>query len=324
MRSVALGNRMEEGCVRRTATRRIVAPISRGAVAALVLFFVAESCCARAQNAGGQSNSNTSYNGSTLFVPSLDVNSATSFASVDAARRNRPPEPSKTREDLYYPDGFLTLSSPTPNPKESDSLGKEDSDKSETRGEGEKIRPLDPSVETTPLVLNPYPGVKEPEKRKRDKFSFFAFSIALAGLGVFVYLERRYRDQLRDDIARNSRLCSPNATSADFESVLASNVDLTDPRAPSYANPRYDADVLMFNDPDPSGKNLTDPNFDDFHFEASASRLGRRGPSLSEENFDFVPEGTERSPADELPEDFVVSGCLAKFNGSQNPPEQTK
>ena len=100
-----------------------------------------------------QQGGDASPSGGALFVPSRDVNSSAHFSTVDAARRNRPPEPSKSREDLFYPDGFLTLSSPTPEPAASktstnaSSLSK----KSELEDRGVQLRPLDPSVETTPV-----------------------------------------------------------------------------------------------------------------------------------------------------------------------------
>ena len=273
-----------------------------------------------------QNTSDPAYNGSTLFVPSLDVNSPTSFSSVDAARRNRPPEPAKIREDLFYPDGFLTLSSPTPDPGLSSNSGKDDVRKAEPKDKGASLRPLDPSVETTPLAVNPSLGQEDDKpKKRRDRFFFFAFSIALAGLGFFVYHEFRYREQLRSDLVRNARLCSPNATSADFDSVLAADVDLTDPRAPSYVNPHYGADVLMFDDPDNAGKKLSDPDFDGFHFEASDAQLAHRGPGLGEENFDFMPEGNPSTFSDEPVEDFVVGGGdLVTLNDQQSPPVSTQ
>ncbi|MGI6401334.1 MAG: hypothetical protein ACOX0A_04380 [Thermoguttaceae bacterium] len=263
-------------------------------------------------------NVDPAYNGTTLFVPSRDVNSSTSFSSVDAARRNRPPEPAKTREDLFYPDGFLTLSSPTPEPNVDSSLGKTDRQSNDAQ-----LRPLDPSVETTPLTVNPTQQAERKDSEKgRDHFTFFAVSIALAALGIFIYHEFRYRETLRSDLVRNARLCSPNATSSDFDSVLAADVNMTDPRAPSYVNPHYDADVLMFDDPDHHGKTLTDPDFDDFRFEVSDSQVAHSGPGLNEENFDFTPVGDSSVViSDEPVEDFVVGGGdLATLNDSQNSP----
>jgi hypothetical protein len=274
-----------------------------------------------------QQGGDASPSGGALFVPSRDVNSSAHFSTVDAARRNRPPEPSKSREDLFYPDGFLTLSSPTPEPAASktstnaSSLSK----KSELEDRGVQLRPLDPSVETTPVTTSraQAPEKPAPEKRK-DRFFFFAVSIALAGLGFFVYNELRYREQLRTDLVQNARLCSPNATAADFESVLAADLDLTDPRAPSYVNPRYDADVLMFDDPDSLGKTLKDPDFDGFHFEASADKLAHRGPGLGEENFDFMPEGKLSILNKEPAEDFVVGGDLVAYSDKNGVVESSK
>ena len=273
------------------------------------------------------SNGDLSPNGGALFVPSRDVNSSTHFSSVDAARRNRPPEPSKTREDLFYPDGFLTLSSPTPESAATSSTANIDSTSRKTGSEdrGVQLRPLDPSVETTPITVGqPQITEKVAPKKRRDRFFFLAVSVALAGLGFFVYNEFRYREQLRADLVRNARLCSPNATAADFESVLAADLDLTDPRAPSYVNPRYDADVLMFDDPDPLGKTLKDPDFDGFHFEASDNKLNHRGPGLGEENFDFMPEGRSVVLNSEPTEDFIVGGDLVAYDDRNNLVESSK
>ena len=279
-----------------------------------------------AQSRGQQNGVEVPSNGGALFVPSRDVNSSTHFSTVDAARRNRPPEPSKSREDLFYPDGFLTLSSPTPEPPTpKGSSSGVSSKKAEFEDKGAQLRPLDPSVETTPITVSqPQSSGKAASRKRKDRFFFFAVSIALAGLGFFVYNEFRYREQLRADLVRNARLCSPNATAADFESILTADLDLTDPRAPSYINPRYDADVLMFDDPDPLGKTLKDPDFDGFHFEASDARRFHQGPGLGEENFDFTPEGNSSILNSEPTEDFVVGGDLVAYDEKSNLVESSR
>ena len=283
--------------------------------------------CLYAQTRVQSSGGDVSPSGGALFVPSRDVNSSTHFSTVDAARRNRPPEPSKSREDLFYPDGFLTLSSPTPESSTASMAANVDttSRKIGTEDRGVQLRPLDPSVETTPVTVGqPQMTEKVSTKKRRDRFFFFAVSVALAGLGFFVYNEFRYREQLRADLVRNARLCSPNATAADFESILAADLDLTDPRAPSYVNPRYDADVLMFDDPDPLGKTLKDPDFDGFHFEASEGELNHQGPGLGEENFDFMPEGKSVILNSEPTEDFIVGGGLVSYDDRNNLVESSK
>lgn len=280
-----------------------------------------------AQSRAQPSLNDESFPGGALFVPSRDVNSATHFSTVDAARRNRPPEPSKSRENLFYPDGFLTLSSPTPEPVAGNAsdVGGASSKISKLEDKGAQLRPLDPSVETTPVTVGrPRETEKSPPKKRRDRFFFLATSIALAGLAFFVYNELRYREQLREDLVRNARLCSPNATSADFESVLAADVDLTDPRAPSYINPRFDADVLMFDDPDSLGKTLKDPDFTGFRFETSISELSHNGPGLGEENFDFMPAGNASVLDEEPTEDFVVRGDLVAYDDKKNVVEAPK
>ena len=262
----------------------------------------------------GVTRNSASNSSEPLFVPSLDAKTSTLASAVDSARRNRPPEPSKKSEDLYYPEGFLTLSSPTPEPVVNrPKANVEEVDKPgdvKPKDKGEPIRPLDPGMETTPLSVDRHEPVVEEEAPRRhtgrDRFFFFAISVALAGLGVFLYNDFRYRDQLRADLVRNAKLCSPNAQASDFDDVLAADADLVDPRAPSFVNPHYDADVILYGDPDQAGKTLQDPAFDDYKFEVSEA-ISHVGPSLHEENFDFTPSGVPATPAVDLDEvEFVV------------------
>lgn len=264
-------------------------------------------------------------NAAPLFVPSRDLHSPNYYSAVDAARKDRPPEPTKVREDLFYPDGFLTLSTPTPPPQSPEKPKKSESEPEKTQkrvDRGDPIRPLDPSVETTPLTVEPRVKTEETEeparRSRKDRFFFFAVSVALAGLGIFVYNDFRYRDQLRADLVKNAKLCSPTATPADFAEVLAEDVDLTDPRAPSYVNPHYDADVVLYADPDKAGKILSDPAFDDYRFEVSNSPRSHFGPGLGDENFDFAPsEDGADVLGEEEEEDFDVS-LHGSATGSQS------
>ena len=313
-------------CASATRRERLRVRIVRFASASLALaVFVIVAFPKTICMAQRQENATNATNAAPLFVPTLDLHSPTYYSSVDAARKDRPPEPAKVSEELYYPDGFLTLSSPTPLPvaKEKPSkIEKEMPEKSAKKVDrGDHIRPLDPSVETTPLTVEPRvkkETQEEPIKRSRkDRFFFFAVSVALAGLGVFIYNDFRYRDQLRADLVRNAKLCSPNATPEDFEGVLAEDVDLTDPRAPSYVNPHYDADVVLYADPDKAGKILSDPAFDDYRFEASSSHREHFGPGLGDENFDFAPSGDSGAALeDEEEAEFNVGAPSVAYSQS--------
>lgn len=251
---------------------------------------------------GAQQNETT--DGVPMFVSSVDADSPVFFSSVDAARRNRPPQPAKTREDLFYPDGFLSLSSPSVEKTEKTETLKEVreekivAEEKEVLSEVVPIRPLDPSVETTPSAI---PIIEEKKKVKEDNVFFLALSVALASLGVFLYYDFRYRNQLREDLVQNARLCSSRAVAADFEAVLARGPELTDPREPSYINPTFDPESLAFDD------RKVNVNPDEERFNVSETGSSAAGPDIDEENFDFVPK--ERSAVDSVNEpyeDFVV------------------
>ncbi len=243
----------------------------------------------------------------TLFVPTLDLDSPSVFSSVDAARRNRPPKPAKVKEDLFYPDGFLTLSKETPEPTPP---------KSETAATEEKTseppRRLNPSAETTPISP---PVDPEPAKETRgDQILFFASSVALAALGIFVYFDYRYREQLKSDLARNARLCSSGAVSADFADVLAKDET---PFDASYIDPNLDAPPYLFGATPGADAGLTGfgetvsawngAGFGDYPEDNDANDrffATGTGVDLKEENFDFAPASTASVP--EPQEDFVV------------------
>ena len=233
------------------------------------------------------------YESRALFVPSLDMESPTVFSAVDAARRNRPPQPSKRSEELLYPEGFLELSAPTPEPVVEETkevvATPQDSPKNE-----EPPRRLDPFAETTPLAPPPEP--EPPKKEAGDQILFFALSFALAALGAFIYVDYRYRDRLKADLARNARLRSPNAVAADFDDVLNA------------------VDGERF---DPTFEELTfltranaSTSFDDEEaFEPIVEPTPpTNGPNLSEENFDFAPSYATNPKAtlSEPEEDFIV------------------
>lgn len=232
----------------------------------------------------------------TVFVPTLDLDSPSVFSSVDAARRNRPPKPEKVKEDLFYPDGFLTLSKETPEPTPP---------KSETSAEETKTpeppRRLNPSAETTPI--SPPVDPEPPKETRGDQILFFASSVALAALGIFVYFDYRYREQLKSDLARNARLCSSGAVSADFADVLAKDET---PFDASYIDPNLDAPPYLFDAPS-SANAWNGANFADYSENNDANDrffATGIGADLKEENFDFAPASTASVPEPE--EDFVV------------------
>ena len=284
---------------RRSFWRRFSTAFGRCCVGATVAFWGAVGGEISAQSVGAASSGGVSapYEGRALFVPSLDLESPTVFSSVDAARRNRPPQPAERSEELLYPEGFLELSAPTPEPVVAFPV-EETKDvvatPQPTPKKEEPPRRLDPFAETTPLAPPPEP--EPPKKEPGDQILFFALSFALAALGGFIYVDYRYRDRLKADLARNARLRSPNACAADFDELLIS------------------AD----------GERL-DVGFDDFAFLASSSASTSfedeetfepivestpptNGPGLNEENFDFAPSSasSSKSVLSEPEEDFIV------------------
>ena len=235
------------------------------------------------------------YESRALFVPSLDMESPTFFSSVDAARRNRPPQPAKRAEELLYPEGFLELSAPTPEPVVELPV-EETKDVVATPQESTKKeeppRRLDPFAETTPLAPPPEP--EPPKKEAGDQILFFALSFALAALGGFIYVDYRYRDRLKADLARNARLRSPNACAADFDELLI-----------SADGERLDA---AFDDWTFSLNANASTSFDDEEPFEPIIEPTTNGPGLAEENFDFAPSSATnpKSALTEPEEDFVV------------------
>lgn len=281
---------------RRSWGRRFSTAFVRCCVGAAVASWGVVGWEASAQGVGSTASDGVSaaYESRALFVPSLDLESPTVFSSVDAARRNRPPQPAKRSEELLYPEGFLELSAPTPEPVVESVEETKDVVAQETLKKEEPPRRLDPFAETTPLAPPPEP--EPPKKEAGDQILFFALSFALAALGGFIYVDYRYRDRLKADLARNARLRSPNACSADFDELLIS------------------AD----------GERL-DAAFDDWAFSANANASTSfeeeepfepisdsvpptNGPGLAEENFDFAPSSATnpKSTLSEPEEDFVV------------------
>ncbi|MBQ9801190.1 MAG: hypothetical protein IJO40_14820 [Thermoguttaceae bacterium] len=283
---------------RRSLGRRFSTAFVRLCVGAAVASLGSVGGEALAQGVGAAVSSDgasAAYESRALFVPSLDLESPTVFSSVDAARRNRPPQPAKRSEELLYPEGFLTLSAPTPEPiVELPVEETKDVVAQETPKKEEPPRRLDPFAETTPLAPPPEP--EPPKKEAGDQILFFALSFALAALGGFIYVDYRYRDRLKADLARNARLRLPNACAADFDELLIS------------------ADGERF-----------DPTFDDLSFLANPNASTSfddeeafepiveptpptNGPGLSEENFDFAPSSATnpRAALSEPEEDFVV------------------
>ena len=282
---------------RRTLGRRFSTAFVRLCVGATVASWGSGVFDASNGVASANDGVSAAYESRALFVPSLDLESPTVFSSVDAARRNRPPQPSKRSEELLYPEGFLELSAPTPEPVVETPV--EETKEAvatppEPTKQEEPPRRLDPFAETTPLAPPPEP--EPPKKEAGDQILFFALSFALAALGGFIYVDYRYRDRLKADLARNARLRSPNAVAADFDDVLSA------------------ADGERF-----------DPAFDDFAFLSNSktsnlfedeetfepiveSTPPTQGPGLNEENFDFAPSYAANSKAvlSEPEEDFVV------------------
>ncbi|MBQ2849998.1 MAG: hypothetical protein IJE77_05910, partial [Thermoguttaceae bacterium] len=94
---------------RRSLGRRFSTAFVRLCVGAAVASLGSVGGEALAQGVGAAVSSDgasAAYESRALFVPTLDLESPTVFSSVDAARRNRPPQPSKRSEELLYPEGF--------------------------------------------------------------------------------------------------------------------------------------------------------------------------------------------------------------------------
>lgn len=280
---------------RRSKTRRFSAAFVRLCVGATVASWGAFGGEVSAQSVGaaGTDDVSAAYESRALFVPSLDLESPTVFSSLDAARRNRPPQPAKRSEELLYPEGFLGLSAPTPEPVVEETkevvATPEDSSKKE-----EPPRRLDPFAETTPLAPPPEP--EPPKKEAGDQILFFALSFALAALGGFIYVDYRYRDRLKADLARNARLRSPNAVAADFDELL---ISADGERLDS----NFDDWAVWSNSNAPT-------SFDDEEaFEPITEPTPpANGPGVAEENFDFAPSSASNSASvwAEPEEDFVV------------------
>ncbi|MBQ5790250.1 MAG: hypothetical protein IIW01_08165 [Thermoguttaceae bacterium] len=255
------------------------------------------SCGSGAWEASANDGFSAPYESRALFVPSLDLESPTFFSAVDAARRNRPPQPTKRSEELLYPEGFLELSAPTPEPIVEPTV-EETKDVVATPQEPPKKeeppRRLDPTVETTPLAPPPEP--EPPKKEAGDQILFFALSFALAALGGFIYVDYRYRDRLKADLARNARLRSPNAVAADFDEILNSGDG-------ERFDPTFDEFVFR------SNSNASTSLEEEEPFEPIVEPTPpTEGPGLSEENFDFAPSYATNPKAtlSEPEEDFIV------------------
>lgn len=242
-----------------------------------------------------------------LFVPSVDVNSAISYSSIDAARKNRPPEPSKKKEELYYPNGFLELSVPF-QPADTEDLVDSRVNDDEAESTDIPMSLFDPGRESTPLSNLPNPiscGSKEPGG-VGESFAFWSLSVALAGLAFFVYHEYKYKTKLRTDLARNAYLCSPHASSKDFGSVLNETGGADDPLLAA-SLPFYSTNEALVGLG--SSSLYADESRDvalsryDAHEHTSHLPVD---PEAEKENFDFVPDGSSVSVDNEASQGFVV------------------
>ncbi len=208
---------------------------------------------------------------------------------------NRPPEPKQVLEGLFYPEGFLTISKPSPEPDEIllEKTGASDAsseDQANAKSDAPLPKFLNPGLETTPYV-RPVEQARE-GRSKNARLYFFAFSIALAALGLFVYFDYRYREQLREELERNARLSSPLAVSADFVDFPPGALDapVQIPQGDSYETEDYR--FALSRDAAPFSTSY-DSSGEDESLEA---------------NFDFTPQGTvDFDDSLEPKEDFVVS-----------------
>jgi len=275
--------------------RRIVAVVL---LSFLCSFFLSAVCFAQGQRQGQNGSEASDSIDSFLTGASADKNSRS------RTNGTRPPEPKRSLEGLFYPEGFLTPSTPSPDPSEilqknqartstnSESASSESTSEASSSAKTDSKPPrfLDPGLETTPFVrpIEPPGG----EHSKKGRLLFFAISIALAALGLFWFFDYRYREQLRRDLERNARLSSPQAVSGDFADFPPGALDA--PVIIPQRNP-YESDGFQYG----SSYNLE---------SSSLSRPVEEDGESLEANFDFTPQGTsDESVSLEPQEDFVVS-----------------
>lgn len=289
---------------RRSWERRFSTAFLRLGVGAAVAWGAVD-CEVLAQGVGSAYSDGVSraFEDRALGIPALDLESPTVFSPVDSARRNRPPQPTERTEELLYPEGFLELSAPTPEPvvePEVEETKEVVATSREPLKKEEPPRRLDPTAETTPLAPPPEP--EPPKKEAGDQILFFALSFALAALGGFIYVDYRYRDRLKADLARNARLRSPNACAADFDELLI-----------AADGERLDAaldDLAFLSNSNVASSFDEEEDFEPIHEPAPPTN----GPDLNEENFDFAPSSATnpKTTLSEPQEDFIVGANLAR------------
>lgn len=244
-------------------------------------------------------------NNSPLFISSLDGESLTPFSADETVRHSRPPSPSKEREDLFYPDGFLALSSSVSGGD--NRVLKSSRANDQVFVETDFLHPLDPSVETTPLFV-PSPVV-EHAKAEDSVALFFVLSIAFLGVGVFLYSDFCYRNRLKEDMNRNVKLYSSCITLTDLKEDLTAEVGNIVGGASTSVLPLKD-DIVEDTSIDSSllipGERVAEWR-DAREYAEDVSVVGDTD-ILHEQNFDFSPKSEIGSGVDdEVTEDFIVS-----------------
>ena len=138
------------------------------------------------------------------------------FPSGDS-ERTRPPKPTKQRDDLHFPPGFLQLSRPSEVPVSADTPqeGKREPSSapsaSSPTDKKTEVGPSQPRDDTEPNI--------EPI-RARDDTTLLGIIVSAALLGIFVFADYRYRCWLQSALLQNNRLLAPEAAASDFDEVF--------------------------------------------------------------------------------------------------------
>ncbi len=127
--------------------------------------------------------------------------------------RTRPPKPTKQRDDLHFPPGFLQHSKPSEVSDTADTPqeGKRDSSSTPSTDKKNETAPSQPRDDAEPNI--------EPV-RARDDTTLLGIIVSAALLGIFVFADYRYRCWLQSALLQNNRLLAPEAAASDFDEVF--------------------------------------------------------------------------------------------------------
>lgn len=132
----------------------------------------------------------------------------------DDQERTRPPKPTRQRDDLHFPPGFLQLSKPTELPTESETPQESKRETPVVTEKKEVIAPVVSRDDTEPNI--------EPT-RSGDDTILLGIVVSAALLGIFVFADYRYRCWLQSVLLQNNRLLSPDVAASDFDEIFMTN-----------------------------------------------------------------------------------------------------